>query len=93
MERKNISIEEMARTMLNDFNSPKPILKRLHMNCGREDNPTSLIFTLLDVNDNLGKFDPKSDKGTFFGYSTVSKAYRVYNSRTLTIEESIHVEI
>ncbi|RDY11399.1 hypothetical protein CR513_03958, partial [Mucuna pruriens] len=26
------------------------------------------------------------------GYSTASKAYRVYNSRTLKVEESIHVK-
>ncbi|RDX89914.1 putative mitochondrial protein, partial [Mucuna pruriens] len=38
----------------------------------------------------MEKLDPKSDKGTFLGYSSASKAYKVYNSRTLTIEESIH---
>ncbi|XP_075107183.1 uncharacterized protein LOC142180148 [Nicotiana tabacum] len=41
--------------------------------------------------DNLGKFDPKSDEGIFLGYSPSSRAYRVYNKRTLCIEESIHV--
>ena len=41
--------------------------------------------------DNLGKFDPKSDEGIFLGYSSNSKAYKVYNKRTMTIEESIHV--
>ncbi|RDY10490.1 hypothetical protein CR513_04986, partial [Mucuna pruriens] len=40
--------------------------------------------------DNLVKFDPKSDKGTFIGYSTVTKAYKVYNSKTLKVEEFIH---
>ncbi|RDX98446.1 hypothetical protein CR513_18620, partial [Mucuna pruriens] len=39
----------------------------------------------------MGKFDTKSDKGTFLGYSNVSKAYKLYNSRTVTIEEFIHV--
>ena len=39
----------------------------------------------------LGKFDSKSDIGIFLGYSSSSKAYRVYNKRTLVIEESIHV--
>ncbi|RDX99494.1 hypothetical protein CR513_17447, partial [Mucuna pruriens] len=29
--------------------------------------------------------------GTFLGYFKTSKAHRVYNVRTLTIEESIHV--
>ncbi|RDY06938.1 hypothetical protein CR513_09011, partial [Mucuna pruriens] len=29
----------------------------------------------------MGKFDPKFDKGIFFGYSTSFNVYRVYNSR------------
>ena len=41
--------------------------------------------------DNLGKFDAKSDEGIFLGYSLNSKAYRVFNKRTLTVEESIHI--
>jgi len=41
--------------------------------------------------DNLGKFDAKSDEGIFLGYSTNSKAFRIYNKRTMIIEESIHV--
>ncbi|KAH9697748.1 hypothetical protein KPL71_023737 [Citrus sinensis] len=41
--------------------------------------------------DNLGKFDPKSDVGIFLGYSNSSKAYRVYNKRTLVVEESMHI--
>ncbi|RDY00330.1 hypothetical protein CR513_16501, partial [Mucuna pruriens] len=41
--------------------------------------------------DYLGKFDSKSNKGTFLGYFEISKAYRIYNSRTLTIEESFHI--
>ena len=39
----------------------------------------------------LGKFDAKSDEGIFLGYSEHSKAYRVFNKRTLSVEESIHV--
>ncbi|VFQ59836.1 unnamed protein product [Cuscuta campestris] len=38
-----------------------------------------------------GKFDAKSDEGIFLGYSLRSKAYRVFNKRTLTIEESPHI--
>ena len=34
---------------------------------------------------------PNSDEAIFVGYSTNSKAYRVFNKRTLTVEESIHV--
>ena len=40
--------------------------------------------------DDLGKFDPRSDR-VFVGYSSSSKAYRVFNKRTQCIEESIHV--
>ncbi|KAH9699792.1 Integrase catalytic domain-containing protein [Citrus sinensis] len=46
---------------------------------------------ILNTKDNLGKFDLKSDVGIFFGYSNSSKAYRVYNKRTLVMEESMHV--
>ena len=45
----------------------------------------------MSFGNNLGKFDAKSDKGIFLGYSTDSKAYRVYNKRTLVVEESVHV--
>jgi len=41
--------------------------------------------------DNLGKFDAKSDEGIFLGYSLNIKAFRIYNKRTMIIEESIHV--
>ncbi|XP_061336494.1 uncharacterized protein LOC133283631 [Gastrolobium bilobum] len=40
---------------------------------------------------NLGKFDSKADEGIFLGYSLTSRAYRIYNKRTMVIEESIHV--
>ena len=46
---------------------------------------------ILNTKDNLGKFDSKSDVGIFLGYSNSSKAYRVYNKRTLVVEESMHV--
>ena len=41
--------------------------------------------------DNLGKLDPRSDAGTFIGYSSRSKAYKVFNKRTKKVEESVHV--
>ena len=45
---------------------------------------------ILNTKDNLGKFDAKSNVGTFLGYSTSSKAFRVFN-KTMVVEESIHV--
>jgi len=41
--------------------------------------------------DALGKFDPRSDEAIFDGYFSHSKAYKVFNKRTLCIEESVHV--
>ena len=46
---------------------------------------------ILNTKDNLGKFDSKVDEGSFLGYSTSSKANRVFNNRTLLVEESMHV--
>jgi len=41
--------------------------------------------------DALGNFDPMSDDAIFLGYSSHSKAYKVFNKRTLCVEESVHV--
>ena len=46
---------------------------------------------ILNTIDNPGKFDPKSYVSIFLGYSNLSKAYKVYNKRTLIVEESMHV--
>jgi hypothetical protein len=45
----------------------------------------------LNDRDNLGKFDAKSDEDIFLGYSSNSKAYRVFNKRTMVVDESMHV--
>ena len=46
---------------------------------------------ILKAKDKLGKSDAKVDIGIFLGYSSSSKAYRVFNKRTLVLEESIHI--
>ena len=48
---------------------------------------------ILNDRENLGKFDAKSDEGIFLGYSTTSRAYRVFNKRTKIVMESINVKI
>jgi len=40
----------------------------------------------------LKKFDAKAQRGIFLGYSERSKAYRVYNSETQCVEESIDIK-
>nr|GEV75845.1 putative ribonuclease H-like domain-containing protein [Tanacetum cinerariifolium] len=39
-----------------------------------------------------GKFVEKADEGFFIGYSTNSKSFRVFNSRTRIVEENLHVK-
>ena len=48
---------------------------------------------ILNDRENPGKFDAKSDEGIFLGYSTNSRAYRVYNKRTKTVMEPINMVI
>ena len=52
----------------------------------------STCFILRD-RENVGKFDSWSDKGIFLGYSFTSKAYRVYNKRTMKVMETLNVVI
>ena len=52
----------------------------------------STCFILKD-RENVGKFDSWSDEGIFLGYSSPSKAYRVYNKRTMKVMETVNVVI
>ena len=52
----------------------------------------STCFILKD-RENVGEFDFQSDEGIFLGYSSTSKAYRVYNKRTMKVMETVNVVI
>ncbi|GJW29836.1 putative ribonuclease H-like domain-containing protein [Tanacetum coccineum] len=54
--------------------------------------PFGCPVTILNTIDHLGKFDGKADEGFFVGYSTNSKAFRVFDSRTRIVEENLHVK-
>nr|GEV15163.1 ribonuclease H-like domain-containing protein [Tanacetum cinerariifolium] len=54
--------------------------------------PFGCHVTILNTLDHLGKFDGKSDEGFFVGYSTNSKAFRVYNTITRKVEENLHIK-
>ena len=41
--------------------------------------------------DHLENFDAKADGGYFLGYSFVSKAFRVFNTRRQQVEKTYHV--
>ena len=46
---------------------------------------------ILKDRENVGKFDSRSDEGIFLGYSSTSKAYRVYNKRIMKVIETVNV--
>nr|GFA71421.1 retrovirus-related Pol polyprotein from transposon TNT 1-94 [Tanacetum cinerariifolium] len=53
--------------------------------------PFSFHVTILNTLDPLSKFKGKVDKGFLVGYSVSSKAFRVFNSRTSIVQETLHV--
>ncbi|GJY14021.1 putative ribonuclease H-like domain-containing protein [Tanacetum coccineum] len=53
--------------------------------------PFGCPVTTLNTIDHLGKFNGKADEGFFVGYSLNSKAFRVFNSRTMIVEENLHI--
>ena len=65
------------------LNNRKPNLKYFHI--------FGCICYILNDRDALGKFDSKSDRDVFLGYSQNSHAYRVYNLRIKTVQESVNV--
>ncbi|GJU92076.1 putative ribonuclease H-like domain-containing protein [Tanacetum coccineum] len=54
--------------------------------------PFGRPIIILNTIDHLSKFDEKDDEGLCVGYSTNSKAFRVFNSRTRIVEENMHVK-
>ncbi|GKA38142.1 putative ribonuclease H-like domain-containing protein [Tanacetum coccineum] len=105
-ERKNRTLIEAARTMLADSKLPTTFwAEAVNTACyvpyelflGRKPvlsfmKPFGCPVTILNTIDHLGKFDGKADEGFFVGYSTNSKAFRVFNSRTRIVEENLHVQ-
>ena len=118
VERKNRTLQEMARTILHEnnllnyfwteaVNTSCYILNRVLIRTSldktsyelwKNKKPNISYFKvfgskcfILNTKDNLGKFDAKSNVEIFLGYSSSSKAYRVFNKKTMVVEESVHV--
>nr|GEW34954.1 hypothetical protein [Tanacetum cinerariifolium] len=53
--------------------------------------PFGYHVTILNTLDPLGKFEGNVDEGFLVGYSVSSKAFRVFNSRTRIVQETLHV--
>ena len=66
------------------------------LNGGKPNIAYFLVFGgkcyILKKGTRLGKFDKKYDEGFLLGYSTTSKAYRVWNLNSGTLEEVHDVE-
>nr|GEX60380.1 hypothetical protein [Tanacetum cinerariifolium] len=76
-ERKNKTLIEAARTMLTDSLLPIPFWAKA-------------VNTACYVQNRV-KFEGKVDEGFLVGYSVSSKAFRVFNSRTRIVQETLHV--
>nr|GEX88741.1 hypothetical protein [Tanacetum cinerariifolium] len=91
VEKRNRILVEAAQTMLSAakktpyhiINDQKPSVKFFHIF-------GSLCYIVRD-GENLDKMKEKGDSCIFVGYSTQSRAYRVFNKRTRVIVETIHV--
>nr|GEV99766.1 putative ribonuclease H-like domain-containing protein [Tanacetum cinerariifolium] len=53
--------------------------------------PFGCPVTILNTLDPLEKFDGKADEGFLVGYSVSSKAFRLFNSRTRIVQETLHI--
>ncbi|KAJ9545060.1 hypothetical protein OSB04_024767 [Centaurea solstitialis] len=82
-QNRSLIVKRFMKTAYELFRGKKPNIEYFHIfgcNCYIKNN-----------RDALGKFDAKADDGFLVGYSTISKAYRVFNKRWQTKEETIHV--
>lgn len=82
-QNRSIYVKKNNKTAYEALRGRKPYIGFFHV--------FGCVCFILNNRDQLSKFDAKADKGIFVGYSRVSKAYRVFNKRRQTIEESIHV--
>nr|GEW31054.1 putative ribonuclease H-like domain-containing protein [Tanacetum cinerariifolium] len=91
-KRKNKTLIKAARVLVTKPHNKTPY-KILH---GRTPSigfmrPFGCPVTILNTLDSLGKFDGKVDEGFLVGHSVSSKAFKVFNSRTRIVQETLHV--
>nr|GEZ04177.1 hypothetical protein [Tanacetum cinerariifolium] len=79
----SLVIPRHEKTPYHIINERKPSVKFFHIF-------GSVCYIVRD-GENLDKMKEKGDECIFVGYSTQSRSYRVFNKRTRTIMESIHV--
>nr|GEW67151.1 hypothetical protein [Tanacetum cinerariifolium] len=82
-QNRSLVIPRHEKTPYHVINDRKPSVKFFHIF-------GSVCYIVRD-GENLDKMKEKGDECIFVGYSTQSRAYRVFNKRTRVIMESIHV--
>ncbi|GJV00586.1 retrovirus-related pol polyprotein from transposon TNT 1-94 [Tanacetum coccineum] len=87
VERRNRTLVEAARTMLSAAKVPLFFWAEAIATACFTQNRSLIVRD----GENLDKMKEKGDACIFVGYSTQSKAYRVFNKRTRMIVETIHV--
>ncbi|KAJ9542935.1 hypothetical protein OSB04_029441 [Centaurea solstitialis] len=83
-QNRSLIVKRFKKTAYKLIRGRKPNIEYFHIfgcNC-----------YIKNDRDALGKFDAKADDGFLVGYSIISKAYRVFNKRRQTIEETIHIK-
>nr|GEZ25953.1 retrovirus-related Pol polyprotein from transposon TNT 1-94 [Tanacetum cinerariifolium] len=82
-QNRSLVIPRHEKTPYHIINDRKPSVKFFHI--------FGFICYIVRDGENLDKMKEKGDECIFVGYSTQSRAYRVFNKRTRVIMESIHV--
>jgi hypothetical protein len=119
VERKNRTLITLARTMIDEYNTPERfwakavntacyasnrlfphrLLEKTPYELLNRKNPYVSFFQVFgckcyiyNKHHHLGKFQRRCDIGFLLGYSSKSKAYRVFNHATGVVEETYDVE-
>nr|GEV50071.1 integrase, catalytic region, zinc finger, CCHC-type, peptidase aspartic, catalytic [Tanacetum cinerariifolium] len=82
-QNRSLVIPRYGKTPYHIINDRKPSIKFFHI--------FGSLYYIIRDGENLDKMKEKGDACIFVGYSTQSRAYRVFNKRTRVIVETIHV--
>ncbi|GJT87624.1 integrase, catalytic region, zinc finger, CCHC-type containing protein [Tanacetum coccineum] len=82
-QNRSLVIPLHEKTPYHIINGRKPSIKFFHI--------FGSLYYIVRDGENLDKMKEKGDACIFVGYSTQSRAYRVYNKRTRVVVETIHV--
>nr|GEW34642.1 hypothetical protein [Tanacetum cinerariifolium] len=82
-QNRSLVIPRHEKTPYHIINNRKPSFKFFYI--------SGSLFYIVRDGENLDKMKEKGDECIFVGYSTQSRAYRVFNKSTRVIMESIHV--